>query len=104
MGATLKIKVNSLQEVRENIDLIGRDIVRLLGQRCEFVKEAALFKSSKSDVEAPTRVEEVINKVRPFAIEHALSPKIAETTYRAIISAFIEMEHAEVGRARSQRN
>lgn len=102
MGATPIIQVNSLQEVRENIDLIDKDIIRLLGQRCRFVKEAARFKSSKSDVEAPARVEEVINKVRAFAVEHALSPEIAETTYRAMISAFIEMEHADVGRARSQ--
>lgn len=102
MGATPKIQVNSLQEVRESIDLIDRDIVRLLGQRCGFVKEAARFKFSKSDVEASARVEAVIDKVRALAIEHALSPNIAETTYRAMISAFIEMEHAEVERARSQ--
>lgn len=41
---------------------------------------------------APSRVEEVIAKVRGIAGETGASPQVVERVYRAIIAAFIEWE------------
>ncbi len=82
----------SLEEVRENIDRIDREIVRLIAERSVYVKEAAVFKKTTTDVKAPARVEEVISKVRGLAVEHNLEPDIAEKVYRILINCFIDFE------------
>ena len=97
------MEIDSLEEVRVNIDRIDREIVRLMGERGRFVKEAARFKSSMADVEAPARVQIVIEKVRSLAIAHALSPDVAEAAYRAMISAFIKVEADEFERETHDR-
>lgn len=82
----------NMKEVRENIDKIDRKIVKLLSKRSYFVKEAAKFKKSAEDVEAPKRVEDVIQKVRSLAEEYGVQPDIVENIYWAMIKSFIEYE------------
>lgn len=83
---------NSLDDVRYNIDLIDRVIIQLISERSFFVNEASRFKKSEAEVEAPLRVQEVIDKVRHVAVSKKLNPDIAEKVYRAMIGAFIEQE------------
>ena len=90
--------VQSLDEVRDNIDRLDRAIIGLMAERGRFVEQAARFKASRSDVEAPKRVEQVIAKVRELAIGAALEPQVAEAAYRAMIGAFIEVEHSALER------
>lgn len=91
----MAIGCNSIEEVRENIDRIDRQIVSLLSERGSFVKQAARFKKTTDDVKAPARVEQVISKVVNLASELGASPKVVEIVYRAMISSFIneELEH-----------
>jgi len=90
----------SLDEIRANIDSIDRDIVQLLSIRSAYVEQAAAFKSNAQEVAAPQRVEQVIRKVRALSQEYGIKPDITEATYRAMISAFIELEQ-QVFQARS---
>ena len=89
------MRCSSIEEVRENIDRIDDSIIRLLAERTEYVKQAALFKKSEDGVRAADRVEAVINKVREKALEYGASPDIAETVYRNMISGFIDIELKE---------
>ena len=82
----------SIEEVRENINKIDRKIVELISQRSSYVGQAAKFKKTTQDVKAPSRVEEVISKVRGIAVEHDLDPDIVEKIYRIMISCFIDYE------------
>lgn len=88
------MEARSLDEVRANIDRLDREIVRLMAERGAFVRQAARFKASRSEVEAPGRVEQVVAKVRALAADTGLEPQVAEAAYRAMIAAFIEVEHA----------
>ncbi|TFH41609.1 MAG: chorismate mutase [ANME-2 cluster archaeon] len=88
-------KCKNMDEVRENIDIIDREIVKLLSQRSNYVKQAAGFKKTIADVKAPNRVEEVIGKVRNLATENGLDPGIVEQVYRTMISSFIDYEMKE---------
>ena len=82
----------SLDEVRENIDRIDREIVRLLAERGHYVRQAARFKKTSEDVQAPKRVEEVIANVRALAMEYGANPDIVEQVYRTLIARFIDDE------------
>ena len=82
----------SLDEVRENIDRIDREIVRLLAERGHYVRQAARFKKTSEDVQAPKRVEELIANVRALAMEYRPNPDIVEQVYRTLIARFIDDE------------
>lgn len=84
----------SLDEVRQRIDEIDRNLVSLLAQRGQYVTQAASFKKTTDDVRAPARVEQVIEKVRKMAEETGASPEVVEQVYRAMIAAFIAEELA----------
>ncbi len=83
-------------EVRAAIDRLDQQIVALIAERGRWVGEAAKVKRSEAEVPAPDRVEQVIRKVCSLASEHGLDITVAETTYRAMISAFIELERRAV--------
>ncbi len=92
------MKAASLDQVRSSIDIIDRKIVALVTERETWVREAARFKTTRSDVEAPARVEQVIERVRGLAEEAGGSPEVVERLYRAMIAAFIDLEHTERNR------
>lgn len=86
---------SSLEEIRAHIDRIDRQIVALLAERGGYVKQAARFKRNAHDVEAPQRVEQVIDKATALSREMGANPAVVEEVYRALISAFIKTELAE---------
>ena len=85
----------SLDDVRAEIDRIDRQLVGLVAERERWVRQAVRFKTSRAEVEAPARVEQVIGKVRDLANNAGASPEVVERLCRAMIAAFIELEHAE---------
>lgn len=89
------VSCSSLNEVRENIDKIDREIVALLAKRGAFVAKAASFKKTTDEVKAPSRVEQVISKVLALAQEQGANPEVVESVYRAMISGFINAELKE---------
>lgn len=92
-----------LNEVRENIDRIDRQIVRLIAERGFYVKQAAGFKKDADDVKAPKRVEAVIEKVRALALEYGAFPDIVEVIYRQMIQSFIRKESEEFENKQKQQ-
>jgi len=90
-----EMECKSLEEVRNNIDKIDNQIVKLIAERGLFVKQASKFKKDSSDVKAPQRVEAVIKKVRTLAAEYGANPDMIEKIYRVMIEGFINMEMDE---------
>ncbi len=89
------MKCSSLDEVRSNIDRIDDQIIRLIAERTDYVKQASAFKKNEDGVKAPARVEAVIAKVRKKAEKYGASPDMTEKLYREMISGFINMEMQE---------
>ncbi|RNA76576.1 chorismate mutase [[Curtobacterium] plantarum] len=83
---------SSIEDVRNRIDQIDSELVKMIAQRSQCVKAAAAFKSDHSAVRAPDRVQQVIDKVRKQATEAGLPTVIIEKVYRAMIGAFIDYE------------
>ena len=98
------MKCSSLEEVRNNIDRIDDSIIKLIAERTEYVKQAALFKKNEAGVKAPDRVEAVIKNVREKAEKYGAPQDIAETVYRNMISGFIGMEISEFNKKSGGNN
>lgn len=86
------MQFSSISEVREKIDIIDSQLVKLIAKRSECVKAAASFKKDTQDVKAPNRVQQVIDKVTAIAAQYDLSPEIIQPIYRTMINTFIEFE------------
>lgn len=89
------MKCKDLNEVRENIDRIDKEIVKLVAERSIYVSQAANFKKDAEDVKAPQRVEKIIAKMRSLANDCDLNPNIIERVYREMINCFINAELTE---------
>ena len=82
----------NLTEIRTEIDKIDEQMISLLPQRGDLVKQAATFKSTATDVQAPQRVAAVIEKVKVLAREKGADEKLVEKLYRNMIADFIALE------------
>ena len=89
------IECNSIDEVRNNINKIDEQIVKLIALRGHFVNQAAKFKKDSDDVKAPTRVEEVLNKVTDLAKSTGANEQVVGNVYRSMINSFIKLEMKE---------
>ena len=89
----------SIEEVREAIDLLDKEIISLLGKRYGYVKTIVRFKEKDKDsIIAHERREQVIRSRRQMAAENGLNPDVIETVYRSLISHFIEEEMEIISR------
>jgi isochorismate pyruvate lyase len=85
----------SLHDVRLEIDRLDEAIIRLLGERAEYVHAAARFKTSEEHVTAPDRQRAMLGVRRAWARREGLSPDVIEDVYRRLVAYFIEREMEE---------
>ena len=85
----------NIEEIRNNINNIDEQIVKLIALRGSFVKQAAKFKKDSENVRAPKRVEEVISKVKNTARLNGANEEVVENVYKAMIESFIKLELKE---------
>ena len=98
------MECKNLEEVRDNIDRIDNEIIKLIAERGIFVKQASKFKKDRQDVKAPNRVEAVLNKVRTLSIKYGANPDMIEKLYREMIAGFVKMEMNEFDSANTGQN
>jgi isochorismate pyruvate lyase len=87
-----------INDVRRNIDEIDEAIVSLVAKRGAYVKQASKFKTTKAEVEAPKRVEQVLLKVAQVAECKGANVKVVQSIWQAMICAFIEVEKEELAK------
>ncbi|MCD6654744.1 MAG: chorismate mutase [Sulfurovum sp.] len=94
-------KCMTLQEAREEIDKVDSQIVTLVAQRNDYIKQIAHFKNSIDEIKADDRIQDVISRVREQAISLGLSPNLINDLYVRMIDAMVESEIAEFKNAKS---
>jgi isochorismate pyruvate lyase len=87
----------SLEEIREGMDALDRQIIAILVRRVAYVKAAAKFKTSAAAVAAPDRVQKVLDTRREWAQEAGLDGDVVRGLYRDIVSYCVgeEKKHWE---------
>lgn len=92
---------NSLEEIRENIDIIDDKLVELISQRSHFIRQAAKFKNSVDEVKADERIEYIMQKVRKKAISLNVSPNLISELFTIMIHEMVETEISEFRNAQT---
>jgi isochorismate pyruvate lyase len=91
----------TLDEARTKIDKVDEQIVALIAERNNYIKQIAHFKTSIDEVKAEDRIDAVISRVREQAISLDLSPNLINDLYVRMIDAMVESEIAEFNNAKS---
>ena len=82
----------NIHEVREEIDIIDREVIDALSKRFKYVVAAARFKTSEASVRAPDRFQAMLQQRREWALESGLNPDVVENIYRDLVNYYIEEE------------
>ena len=82
----------SIEEIREVIDDIDYQILKLFSERYGFVKEIVKFKTDDASVIAETRQKEVIEKRREWATELGLNPDLFEDIFWTLMRYNVQKE------------
>ncbi|MFO1184172.1 MAG: chorismate mutase [Bauldia sp.] len=87
------VALDRLHDLREDIDAIDRRLVSLLAQRMQVVDQV-IARKREAGLPAliPSRVEDVVAKVRAEADRVGLAPDLGETVWRALMAWVIDYE------------
>ena len=85
--------MKTLEEIRAGMDAIDRQIVALIAERVEHVREAAKLKTSSASVAAPDRVAAVLKTRREWAEAAGLDGDVIEGLYRELVRYCVSEEH-----------
>ena len=88
-------KCNSLQEVRDEIDILDAKLVELISQRSHLIRQAAAFKNSVEEVKAEDRIDDILQGVRHLAIEKNINPNMMSELFTIMIDEMVETEISE---------
>ena len=91
----------TMKEVREEIDLLDKELVLLLARRQKCIEMAALVKNDETLIVDEGRIEDVVKKVTGFGESCGLSKSISEPLWRKLIELSIEHEFQELDLIRS---
>ncbi|MBD3797399.1 MAG: chorismate mutase [Campylobacterales bacterium] len=88
-------KCNSLQEVRDEIDILDSKLVELISERSHLIRQAAAFKNTIDDVKAEDRINDIMQRVRKQAIDLGINPNMMSDLFKIMINEMVETEIAE---------
>ena len=89
----LPCECNSISDVRNEIDRIDMEIIKLLSERFQYIKEVVKYKTGdKESILAKERYDCVIKQRGQWAEENGLDCKVIEHVYTILLNYFIEEE------------
>ena len=82
----------NINDIREAIDHIDKQIIELIAKRSKYVHKAAEFKTSTETVKAKDRVLKMLITRRQWAKENNINQDFIEDLYKKIVNYFINEE------------
>jgi isochorismate pyruvate lyase len=82
----------SMAEVRDGVDRIDEEVVRLFGRRFRYMDAAARIKPVREAVRDEGRKAQVLANVARLALEHGVPVEAAAEVYEGLVEASIAYE------------
>lgn len=83
---------DNIQEIRDEIDRIDKQILLLFATRLEYVTEIVKFKNDQDGIVARGRQLEVFRKRREWAAERGLDPELFGQIYEMLVNWNVQKE------------
>ncbi len=91
-------EIETMTDLRKAIDEIDRELIALHAERVTYIDRAPELKARAGiAANAPSRVADVLAKVRATADAEGCDPDLAEGMWRLLIDAMITREERVVG-------
>lgn len=78
--------------IRDDVNAIDREIVRLLGRRLDYVRSAVRFKPDEESIRRPDHWERFFAQRRAWGEEEGYDPKVIEDLYRRLYEYTVEVQ------------
>lgn len=82
----------NISEIRDALDKIDMELIRMLALRQDYVKEIVKFKSSNDGIIAKERKEQVLKERKAWAEERGLDPEMIENVFSLLIERNIQIQ------------
>jgi len=89
----MKRKFKNLNDVRKSIDKVDNQLVKLIGEREFFVKEALKFKKNKKQIIDKKRINIVLKRIKNLSKKYKANSLIIERIWKLMIKNFIILEN-----------
>tara|TARA_B110001452_G_scaffold229774_1_gene205820 strand:+ start:1534 stop:1824 length:291 start_codon:yes stop_codon:yes gene_type:complete len=89
MSPNNRVKLNKL---RNKLDKIDNDLLKIIKIRSNFVKEVLKLKNSKSEIVDNKRINFILKKIKKKSIYLKIDPKITHRIWKNMIWSFIDYE------------
>lgn len=87
-----------LQEIRENLDRLDKEMLAILAERMNLIPKVAEYKRQNNIPRyQPDREQAVLESKRKFAVEMSLNPDLVEDIYKRIIQDAHRIEEDIMG-------
>lgn len=83
-----------MEEIRAEVNLLDREIIRLLGLRLKFVQGAVRFKPDEQSITTPGHWDRFYAQRRTWGAEEGYAPDVIEDVYRRLYAFTIEVQLA----------
>ena len=84
--------MSSVEEVRNQIDEIDNEIIRLLGARALLVNNIGELKSNRNLIQDTRREKEILRRLKQQAFDNGLDPIIIEKIYKELFAYFVSCQ------------
>ena len=89
----MKKKFKNLKDVRKSIDNVDARLVKLIGEREFYVREALKFKTNKKQIIDRKRISMVLKKTKNLSKKYKANNLIVERIWKLMIKYFIILEN-----------
>ncbi len=88
----------SVEELREDIDIIDYQIVELLAKRTQLVSIIGTLKNGRETVRDKRREQEILKRVKKNALKKGVSPKLMGKIYGILFDHFVKLQQQQQSR------
>ena len=89
MSPKNKIKLKLL---RNKLDKIDNEILKVVKKRTEIIKKVLLLKSNKREIVDKKRISIILKKIRTQSLKKNIDPKITLRIWKNMIWSYIDFE------------
>jgi isochorismate pyruvate lyase len=73
-----------IADIRDAVNALDHEIIKLLGNRTRYVHEAVRFKKSEDDIRRPGHIPALLDKRREWARQYGVDESFVERIYRLL--------------------
>lgn len=81
-----------IQDIRDAVNALDREIIEILGKRTRYVHEAVRFKKSEDDIRKPGHIPALIEQRRTWATEYGVDPGFVAGIYQSLVDHSFDVQ------------